>query len=66
MEYETAETEVEFETSSEKNAYKIFAIIKKINAQSAEFWENYDTLQPNRRSSKLSIGKKLLCCLKIF
>jgi hypothetical protein len=66
MENETAEKEVEFETSSEKNARKVFAIIKKINTQSAEFWENYGALQPNRRSSKLSLGKKLLCCLKIF
>lgn len=66
MNYEVAEIKVEFETSSEKNACKVFAIVKKITTQSAEFWENYDTLQPNRRSSKLSLGKKLLCCLKIF
>jgi hypothetical protein len=66
MENETVEMKVEFETSSEKNARKVFEIIKKINIQSAEFWENYGALQPNRRSLKLSLGKKLLCCLKMF
>lgn len=65
MENEAIETEIEFEMSSEITAGKVFAIIKK-NTQSAEFWENYGALQSIRRSSKLSLGKKLLCCLKIF
>lgn len=66
MEYEADETNIEFELSREECAGKVSAIVKKITTQSAEFGENYDTLQSNRRSSKLSLGKKLLCCLKIF
>jgi hypothetical protein len=57
---------VEFESSSEKNAGEIAALIRKINAHSAEFRENWENIHSNIRKTKVSLGKKLLCCLKIF
>ena len=66
MECEVAAVEYDFDTSGENGASDVVVIINKINAQLAEFQENWNSLQENVHAPKLSLGKKLLCCLKIF